>query len=235
MPDRVLLIDDDQRLADMLVEWMASRGVVVHHRLDAARGLAALRAPVGGPWDLLLLDLMLPDLDGMEVCRRVRRTDPALPILMLTARGDPMDRVLGLEMGADDYLPKPYDPRELLARIHALLRRARLSAPAAAPEVLDMGDLVLDRGALQARLAGAPVELTAHQFELLWALAAAAGRVLSRDELSRAVKGEDAEPFDRSIDVHVSRIRAAIEPDPRRPTWIKTVRGAGYLFVAPGA
>ena len=235
MPDRVLLIDDDQRLADMLVEWMGPRGVQIHPRLDAARGLAALRAPVGGPWDLLLLDLMLPDLDGMEVCRRVRRTDPHLPILMLTARGDPMDRVLGLEVGADDYLPKPFDPRELLARIHALLRRARLDGGPAAPESLRFGSLELDRGALQARVLGEPADLTAHQFELLWALARGAGRVLSRDDLSRAVKGEAAEAFDRAIDVHISRIRAAIEPDPRHPTFIKTVRGAGYLFVAPGS
>ena len=174
---------------------------------------------------------MLPDQDGFEVCRRVRaRSD--VPILMLTARGDEEDRIVGLELGADDYLPKPFNPRELLARLRAILRR-RAAAPRAARRaraILRFGRLEIDRDARAVRLDGEARALTSHQFELLVALAENAGRVLSRDALMNLVRGESLEAFDRSIDVHVSRIRAAIEDDPRKPRRILTLRGAGYVF-----
>jgi DNA-binding response OmpR family regulator len=169
---------------------------------------------------------MLPDTDGLELCRAIRmRSDN--PILMLTARGDAMDRVVGLEMGADDYLPKPFEPRELLARLRAILRRGRGGKP---PDVLRFGRLEIDREQRQARLDGTPCTLTSYQFALLSALAEHAGRVMSRDALMDLLKGQSLEAFDRSIDVHVSRIRAAIEEDPKKPTRIITVRGAGYVF-----
>jgi DNA-binding response OmpR family regulator len=173
----------------------------------------------------VVLDLMLPDMDGLEVCRRLRATSDT-PVLMLTARGDTMDRVVGLEIGADDYLAKPFEPRELLARLRAILRRGA-ARPAAR---LRFGRLEIDRDARVVRLDGAERPLTGHQYALLLALAENAGRVLSRDALMDLVRGEALEAFDRSIDVHVGRIRAAIEDDPRRPRRILTVRGAGYVF-----
>lgn len=226
MADKVLLIDDDQKLAAMLTTWLSTRGVEVVARHTAVAGLRSLRHT---RFDLLLLDLMLPDGDGLDVCRSVRATHPELPVLMLTARGDPTDRVIGLEVGADDYLPKPFDPRELLARVRAILRRVRRGPSTSS--VLRFGDLELDQGALEARLDGTPVQLTAHQFKLLWALASRAGRVLDRGQLAKAIGDPFGDPLDRTIDVHISRIRAAIEQDPRRPRYVKTVRGVGYLFV----
>jgi DNA-binding response OmpR family regulator len=169
---------------------------------------------------------MLPDLDGLEVCRQLRAFSD-VPVLMLTARGDAMDRVVGLEIGADDYLPKPFEPRELLARVRAILRRSDRTRSS---NVLRFGRLEIDRDARGVRVDGAERALTGHQFALLVALAERAGRVLSRDTLMDLVKGEELEAFDRSIDVHVSRIRAAIEDDPKRPRRLLTVRGAGYVF-----
>ena len=224
MPDRLLIIDDDVRLADMLRTYLSQRGLSVDCRPDVATGLSALR---DGGYDALVLDVMLPDGDGFDVLRRVRAGSD-IPILMLTARGEPMDRIVGLEMGADDYLPKPFDPRELLARIRAVLRRRNPTAPAS--ETLRFGDLVIDPGARSVRKADAEVRLTGHQFDILVALASRAGRVLSRDALMEVVRGETLEAFDRSIDVHISRIRAAIEDDPKQPRHIVTVRGAGYVF-----
>jgi two-component system phosphate regulon response regulator OmpR len=189
----------------------------------AAEGVARL---ANESFDALVLDLMLPDMDGLEVCRRVRAGSD-LPILMLTARGDATDRVVGLELGADDYLPKPFDPRELLARLRAILRRR---SPGRAADILRFGRLEIDRGARVVRLDGEERPLTSYQFALLIAFAERPGRVMSRDELMDLVKGEQLEAFDRSIDVHVSRIRAAIEDDPKRPRRIITVRGAGYVF-----
>jgi DNA-binding response OmpR family regulator len=174
-----------------------------------------------------VLDLMLPDMDGLDVCRRVRVAS-ATPILMLTARGDAMDRVVGLEMGADDYLPKPFEPRELLARLRAILRRAH--AASAPGEILRFGRLEIDLGARAIRLDGEPRALTSYQFDLLERLARHAGRVMSRDQLMDEMRGHALEAFDRSIDVHISRIRAAIEDDPKKPRRILTVRGAGYVF-----
>ena len=225
---QLLMIEDDARLAAMVGEYLTQSGYGVTHAGDGESGLALLH---DAPVDLVVLDLMLPGIDGLEVCRRIRAQpgDGArVPVLMLTAKGDPMDRIVGLELGADDYLPKPFEPRELLARVKALLRRA---APDAAPgEVLRFGRLEIDLGARQARLDGQVCELTSHQFELLVVLARHPGRVMSRDRIMDALKGHPMEAFDRSIDVHISRIRAVIEDDPKVPRRVLTVRGAGYVF-----
>ena len=225
MPDRVLLIDDDERLAAMVSRYLSERGLVVEHRPDAARGLLAVRS---GGFDAVVLDVMLPDLDGFEVLRRIR-ADHELPVLMLTARGDELDRIVGLEMGADDYLPKPFNPRELLARLKAVLRRRGPTREGH----LRFGDLEIDRAGREVRLNGELRALTSHQLELLLALVERPGRVMSREALMEAVRGESLDAFDRSIDVHISRIRAAIEADPQQPRLIKTVRGAGYVFSPP--
>jgi two-component system, OmpR family, phosphate regulon response regulator OmpR len=227
---RLLLIDDDARLSDMVGGYLRQNG----YSVDTAASLAQGRDKLSDqPYDALLLDLMLPDGDGLDFTRELRgqaRTR-RLPLLMLTARGEPMDRIVGLEIGADDYLPKPFEPRELLARVRALLRRAAPDASGAGDdERLVFGRLEVDIGARQARLAGAACDLTSHQFELLAVLARSPGRVLSRDQIMDALKGHPMEAFDRSIDVHISRIRAAIEDDPKEPKRVLTVRGAGYVF-----
>ncbi len=223
MAERILMIEDDERLSAMLAEYLAPAGLRVVACRDAQGGLARLRRE---SFDALVLDLMLPDVDGFEVCRRVR-ADSDLPILMLTARGDETDRIVGLELGADDYLPKPFNPRELLARLRAILRRR---AGGRRPAVLRFGRLEIDRDARAVRVDGEERALTSHQFALLLALAENAGRVMSRDALMDRVRGESLEAFDRSIDVHVSRIRAAIEDDPKHPRRVLTVRGSGYVF-----
>jgi len=220
---RILLIEDDPRLAEMVSEYLGEAGFQVSTAATGGAGLAQLGRE---PYDALVLDLMLPDIDGLEVCRQLRATSDT-PVLMLTARGDTMDRVVGLEIGADDYLPKPFEPRELLARLRAILRRRQSSR---ASDVLRFGRLEIDRDARVVRVDGAERSLTGHQFTLLVALAEKAGRVLSRDTLMDLVTGEALEAFDRSIDVHVSRIRAAIEDDPKKPRRLLTVRGAGYVF-----
>ncbi|MEN8160748.1 MAG: response regulator [Myxococcota bacterium] len=232
---RLLLIDDDAGLTRLVSEYLSGAGFEVEVAGDAARGRAALRTAGrrGQPLDLVILDLMLPDADGLEVCRELRAdADPAvatLPIVMLTARGEDTDRIVGLELGADDYLGKPFHPRELLARIRAVLRRG---ARGAVEAPLRFGRLEIDRGARVARVDGEARSLTSHQFDLLVALAENAGRVLSRDALMSRLRGRDLEAFDRSIDVHVSRIRAAIEDDPAHPRRILTVRGVGYVFAS---
>ena len=223
MTQRILLIDDDLNLGGMVADYLAGAGFRVTNAPTAREGEQRLKREI---YDALILDLMLPDADGLEVCRRIRQSSD-LPILMLTARGDAMDRVVGLEIGADDYLPKPFEPRELLARLRAILRRK--SAPASR-DVLRFGRLEIDRGARRARLDGADCLLTSHQFALLNVLADHAGRVMSRDALMDLLKGEGSEAFDRSIDVHISRIRNAIEDDPKKPRRIITVRSAGYVF-----
>jgi two-component system, OmpR family, phosphate regulon response regulator OmpR len=221
--DRVLLVDDDSRLAEMVSTYLRGHGFDVDVRSDGRSGLASARL---GGYRVVLLDVMLPDADGFELCRALR-ADSDVPIVMLTARGEDTDRIVGLELGADDYLAKPFNPRELVARIKAVLRRSR---PVAASEVLRFGRLVVDKGARVARLDGRVVDLTAHQFALLLVLAERPGRVLSRAQLMQLVRGEDLDAFDRSIDVHVSRIRAGIEDDPKNPKRILTMRGSGYLF-----
>jgi len=225
MPHPVLIIDDDRALAGMLAEYLTAAGFTVRHAPDAATGLACLNAE---PFDALVLDVMLPDLDGFEVLQRLRATHD-LPVIMLTARGEDTDRIVGLELGADDYLPKPFNPRELLARLRAVLRRRQAPASPAA-DVLRFGRLEIDRDRREARVDGNPRALTGHQFDILLALAQSAGRVVSREAIMDHAGGRSLESFDRSIDVHVSRIRAAIEDDPRHPRRIVTVRGAGYLF-----
>lgn len=222
---RVLLVDDDTRLSTMVASYLSGHGFAVETRSDGATGL---QAALGGRYDAILLDVMLPDSDGFELCRKIRAGSD-VPILMLTARGDDTDRIVGLEIGADDYLPKPFNPRELVARMRAVLRRVRPAAPA---DVMRVGNLEIDRGARAVRKDGSPIELTAHQFDLLLALAERPGRVLTRSQLMQLVRGEELDAFDRSIDVHISRIRAQIEDDPKHPKRILTMRGAGYLFVA---
>jgi len=207
----------------MVSDYLTAAGFVVERRFTGREGLAALD---GAAFDAVILDVMLPDIDGFEVCR-ILRARAQTPILMLTARGEEMDRVVGLEIGADDYLAKPFSPRELQARIRAILRRARGPAAAAA---LRFGRLAIDRESRSVRLDGEEKSLTSYQFDLLAALADNAGRVLNRERLLDLVKGEDLDAFDRSIDVHISRIRAAIEDDPKHPRRIITVRGAGYVF-----
>lgn len=227
MTGRLLLIDDDLRLTDMVSGYLRLNGFEV----ETAGSLATGRERLGhGAFDALLLDLMLPDGDGLDFTRELRSQARTrrLPLLMLTARGEPMDRIVGLEIGADDYLPKPFEPRELLARVKALLRRA---APDRDDEgMLVFGRLEIDLGARQARLDGKLCDLTSHQFELLTVLAQSPGRVLSRDQIMDSLKGHPLEAFDRSIDVHISRIRALIEDDPKAPRRVLTVRGAGYVF-----
>ena len=227
MTARLLLIDDDARLSHMVAEYLRGSGFDVETAGSLAQGRECL---AGRSFDALVLDLMLPDGDGLELCRELRAQPRTrqLPLLMLTARGEPMDRIVGLEMGADDYLPKPFEPRELLARVKALLRRA---APSSSPdEVLRFGRLEIDLGERVARLGGQACDLTSHQFDLLVVMAQSPGRVLSRDQIMDMLKGHPMDAFDRSIDVHISRIRAVIEDDPKSPRRVLTVRGAGYVF-----
>ena len=223
---RLLMIEDDRALAEMVATYLGRAGMTLDRRESAQAGLAAA---LQGGYDAVVLDLMLPDGDGLEICRAIRaRSD--VPILMLTARGEEADRIVGLEIGADDYLPKPFNPRELLARLRAILRRRGPGSRAGPGETLRFGRLVIDRAARRVLVDGEERTLTGHQFDLLCALAESAGRVLSREQLMDRVRGESLEAFDRSIDVHISRIRAAIEDDPKNPRRIVTLRGAGYLF-----
>ncbi|MDD9909150.1 MAG: response regulator transcription factor [Ahrensia sp.] len=223
MSEYVLLIEDDHRLAEMVKDYLTDNGfdVTVAHT-----GFEGIDLHTQHGFDLILLDLMLPDIDGLEVCRTIRAHENT-PILMLTAKGDPVDRIIGLEIGADDYLPKPFEPRELLARIRAVLRRGKADE---ASETLRFGRLEIDPSSMSATMDGKRCDITTHQFNLLSILARSAGRVLSRDMLMDQLKGHELEAFDRSIDVHISRIRAEIEDDPKQPKRIITVRGAGYVF-----
>jgi two-component system, OmpR family, response regulator len=226
---RALLIEDDRKLSDLVVEFLGQNGVEAVAAGDANAALAALGA---GRFDILLVDLMLPGMDGLTLTRRIRERWNT-PVIMVTARGDDADKIVGLELGADDYLAKPFNPRELLARIRAVLRRAQGESSAEGRFVA--GGLVIDFDAREVAVDAQRQSLTAHEFDILVALARNAGRVLSRDQLLELVKGDGAdEAFDRSIDVHVSRLRAKIEPDPRHPRYVKTVRGAGYLLAKDG-
>ncbi|MFZ5528336.1 MAG: winged helix-turn-helix domain-containing protein [Pseudomonadota bacterium] len=227
MSEHILMIDDDLRLSTMVGDYLRSHGYQVSTApsLSAGRELLARQA-----CDALVLDLMLPDGDGLDLCREVRASPRtrALPLLMLSARGEPTDRIVGLEIGADDYLPKPFEPRELLARVRALLRRTATAQ--VDDDVWRFGRLEIDNGLRQVRLDNQPCELTSYQFDLLTVLARHPGRVLSRDQIMDSLKGHPLDAFDRSIDVHISRIRAAIEQDPKNPQRILTVRGVGYVF-----
>jgi DNA-binding response OmpR family regulator len=220
-----LLVEDDLRLASFTAEYLQGHGINVTHLADGRLGLEEARR---GRYDIVLLDLMLPGKDGLEVCRELR-TSSDVPILMLTARGEEADRVMGLELGADDYLSKPFAARELVARIRALVRRARGKAGPQA-KLVRVGGLTVDPSARRAVLDGRELSLTGYEFEILRALAERAGRILSREQLMELAKGNAEESFDRSIDVHVSRLRHKLGDDPKHPRLLKTVRGAGYLL-----
>jgi two-component system OmpR family response regulator len=223
---KALLVEDDTRLAELTREYLQKHGIAVHVEHDGVRGL---EIALSGEHDVLLLDLMLPGIDGLELCRRVReRRD--IPILMLTARGEEADLVLGLEMGADDYISKPFSPRELLARLQAAVRRFRgLLGPTRS--LLSIQGLALDPERRRCELDGEYLELTSYEFAILYELAKRPGRVLGREQLMELAGGSPEESFDRSIDVHVSKLRHKLGDDPKRPRFIKTVRGVGYLFV----
>jgi DNA-binding response OmpR family regulator len=223
---RALLIDDDARLAALTAEYLGRNEVETTIAPDGEQGLTALTR---GSFDVVLLDLMLPGADGLEICRRIRAgAHSAVPIVMLTAKGDDVDRIVGLELGADDYLPKPFNPRELLARVRAVLRRA--APPTATGGRLRVGEIELDFGAREVTARGQRVVLTHYEFELLACLARAAGRVLSRDHLLEALRGVEYDSIDRSIDVHISKLRQKLEEHPKDPRLIKTVRGVGYTM-----
>lgn len=234
---RILLIEDDERLAQHTAEYLRGHDAEVEVVGDGELGLA--RALRGGH-DLVLLDLMLPGLDGIEVCKQLRQSSN-VPVIMLTARGDEVDRVVGLELGADDYVPKPFSPRELLARVRAVLRRHQVS-PDDEVQAMDVGPLHIDRDRRIASFDQRPVELTAYQFDLLWVLTRAAGRVMARGQLHnqvRALRGEDATEFDpsvdRSIDVHMSKIRGALGAvSEEGGAFIRTIRGVGYVLGPEG-
>ena len=231
---QILIVEDDQRLAELTREYLESNGLKVAIESDGAQ--AAARILKDQP-DLVVLDLMLPGEDGLSICRKVRSQYHG-PILMLTARTDDMDQVLGLEMGADDYVCKPVRPRVLLARIRALLRRSEgvgEPVPADSQRRLQYGVLVIDSAMREAWLREQSIELTSAEFDLLWLLASNAGRILSREEIFTALRGIEYDGLDRSIDVRISRIRPKIGDDPMHPRLIKTVRSKGYLFVAEAA
>ncbi|TDO07711.1 MULTISPECIES: winged helix-turn-helix domain-containing protein [Halomonas] len=227
--EHVLIIEDDERLADLTRDYLEANGFRVTVEADGARGVERILALQP---ELVILDLMLPGEDGLSICRRVRSEYPG-PIMMLTARTDDMDQVLGLEMGADDYVPKPVQPRVLLARMRALLRRAE-PAEASEETCLTFADLVIDNTTREACMDGERVDLTSAEFDLLWLLASNAGRVLTREEIFERLRGIKYDGQDRSIDVRVSRIRPKIGDDPNQPHRIKTVRSKGYLFVRDG-
>ncbi len=224
---RVLIIEDDRDIVELVRYNLANEGYQVNAAHDGSTGLATLKK---SPPDVLLLDLMLPKLSGLEICREVRRDESLnrLPVLMLTARGDEADRVVGLEMGADDYVTKPFSPRELVARVRALLRRAEPATDA--PRVIEIGKLAIDPASYRVTLAGKPVTLSTLEFRLLYYLASRPNRVFTRDQLLDAVWGTERFVTPRSVDVYVRRLREKVEPDPEHPAHLKTVRGAGYLF-----
>lgn len=224
MNQTILMIEDDPRLAEMVIDYLTQNSFKLELAPTGAEGI---EKHDHGNYDAVILDLMLPDMDGLDICRHIR-SHSSTPILMLTARGDAMDRIIGLEMGADDYLPKPFEPRELLARLRAILRRGPQTSTH--PDTLRFGRLEIDTDARQIKVENVEQTLTSYQFELLHILAKNAGRVMSRDAIMDQMKHEALEAFDRSIDVHISRIRSVIEDDPKNPRRIITIRGAGYVF-----
>jgi len=220
----VLVIDDDQGLRDLLAEYLSARGLQVETSPDGPTGISRLRA---GGFDLVVLDVMMPGIDGFETTRQIRAFSTT-PIIMLTARGDEMDRIVGLELGADDYLAKPFNPRELLARIQAVLRRAqgdRTDSPC-----LSAGPVRIDVDRRLAQMDEKTLDLTTTEFEILRILVANAGRVIPRERLMELARGEAWAAFDRSVDVHISHLRKKLGEDSKRPEFIKTVRGVGYTF-----
>ena len=229
--DRILVIDDDVELCSLVGEYLASEGFQVEAAYDGERGL---ERALKGEYILVVLDVMLPGINGFEVLRRIRSAS-RIPVLLLTARGEDVDRIVGLEIGADDYLPKPFNPRELVARIRAVLRRTKegKSAGASVPEILKVGDIELDPATRTVRQEGKPVDLTSVEFSLLEVLLREAGRVVTRERLASAVLARKFSPFDRSIDMHVSKVRRKLGDTEGGTEHIKTVRGAGYIFARP--
>ncbi len=231
-PDRLAIVDDDTRIRELLHRYLSQEGFEV---LLAENGQRLDRLLLREPVDLIVLDLMLPGEDGLSICRRLRASGDRTPIIMLTAKGEDVDRIVGLELGADDYLPKPFNPRELLARIHAVLRRRpHPEAPGAAAAdkaVVHFGPFVFDLGQRILTRDGVEVPLTTGEFAMLKALVRYPRQPMSRDKLAQLARGREFEPFDRSLDVQVSRLRKLIEPDPANPRYIQTVWGVGYMFV----
>ena len=223
MAIRMLLIDDDRRLHELLRGYLTDHEVSLHSALDGLAGLAAFR---DGAFDVVLLDVMMPGIDGLEVLRRIRQRE-SIPVIMLTARGDEADRVVGLELGADDYVPKPFSPRELLARVRAVLRRTQ---PRVEGERISVAGIVAETGSRQAWLEGREIELTGLEFDILLALLRRAGRVVPRTALLEEAGRDDAMVGERTVDVHISRLRKKLGDDPRSPRRIRTVRGVGYVL-----
>ncbi|CDE76446.1 two-component system response regulator OmpR [Parasutterella secunda] len=232
---KLLVVDDDPRLRDLLRRYLGENGFQV---FVADNGVTMNRLWLRERFDALILDLMMPGEDGLQILRRLREQKDTTPIIMLTARGEDVDRIVGLEMGADDYIPKPFNPRELLARIHAVLRRRPAAdapgAPSMTDEVVKFGEFELDLGTRVLRKNGEPVPLTTGEFAVLKAFARHPKQPLSRDKLMEIARGREYEAFDRSLDVQVSRLRKMIEPDPSKPRFLQTVWGVGYVFIPDG-
>jgi two-component system, OmpR family, response regulator CpxR len=229
---KVLIVDDDKKLCRLLSDYLEAMNYEIALAHTGPDGLEAAKA---GGHAAVILDVMLPGMDGFEVLKQLR-TSSQVPVIMLTARGDETDRIVGLEMGADDYLPKPFSTRELLARLRAIQRRYDVAARPAQPDVegqVTVGELSLDPGGRNALLGGERLDLTSLEFDLLHCLARGAGRVLSRDQILDAVAGREHDVFDRSIDVHISALRKKLGDDPKQPRFIKTIRGSGYMYVRP--
>ena len=231
-PDKILVVDDDARIRDLLRRYLTQEGFEVAQAED---GKALNRLILREPFDLIVLDLMMPGEDGLSICRRLRAANDLTPIIMLTAKGEDVDRIVGLEVGADDYLGKPFNPRELLARIHAVLRRRPPTevpgAPSSTEETVQFGPFSFDLAARTLRRNGEELPLTTGEFAMLKALVRHPRQPMSRDKLAQLARGRDFEPFDRSLDVQISRLRKLIEPDPAQPRYIQTVWGVGYVFV----
>ncbi len=234
-PDRICVVDDDARIRDLLRRYLSQEGFEVLLAEDAK---ALNRVLTRGTVNLIVLDLMLPGEDGLSICRRLRAANDNTPIIMLTAKVDDVDRIVGLEVGADDYMPKPFNPRELLARINAVLRRRpppeAPGAPSKDGELVNFGPFTFDLALRRLSKDGEPIALTTGEFSMLKALVRHPRQPLSRDKLAQLARGREFEPFDRSLDVQVSRLRKMIEPDPSAPRYIQTVWGVGYVFVPDG-
>jgi two-component system phosphate regulon response regulator OmpR len=232
---RILVVDDDLRLRDLLRRYLAEQGFNV---VTAENAQAMNKLWIRERYDLLVLDLMLPGEDGLSICRRLRGAGDQTPIIMLTAKGEDVDRIVGLEMGADDYLPKPFNPRELVARINAVLRRKGPDeipgAPSETPQTFQFGDFILDLGTRTLKKNGESISLTTGEFSVLKVFARHARQPLSREKLMELARGREYEVFDRSLDVQISRLRKLIEPDPSNPIYIQTVWGLGYVFIPEG-
>ncbi len=235
MKTKLLVVDDDVRLRELLKRYLSEQGYLVDVVADnesMERQLSRER------YDLLILDLMLPDMDGLAICRRLRAKDNLMPIIMLTAKGDEIDRIIGLEMGADDYLPKPFNPRELSARIQAVLRRRAPatipSSPAMDAEPICFGEFTLDIGSRTLKRKNEILSITSGEFALLKILASHPGEPLSREKLTELARGREYGPFDRGVDIQISRLRKLIEEDPAKPAYIQTVWGLGYVFIPQG-